>query len=180
MTAASRRVLVAGVRRSDLGQCYLCRYLKAPIRHKYLLLITSPTAAAAPQANKSPFCQESIACSQNCKWQCVPSCCCVCRAGGEKWPCQMPLLTPACNDLVTLREASKVSSLTKWACNTVISQGVVSEDWDYGRSGNEREWASVPQLHGALRHCESMWQCACYLWTHSDLNISSLVCNIII
>lgn len=36
----------------------------------------------------------------------------------------MPLLTPACNNLVTLREASKGSSLTKWACNAVITQGL--------------------------------------------------------
>lgn len=36
----------------------------------------------------------------------------------------MPLLTPACNNLVTLKEASEGSSLTKWAGNTVITQGV--------------------------------------------------------
>jgi len=64
----------------------------------------------------------------------------------------MPLLAPACDNLVTLREATKGSSLTERACKTVITQGVeclkAENIVDLALKGYER----LPQVHWTLRH----------------------------
>lgn len=59
----------------------------------------SPASQSHFPRQHPPFAKEQIH---------VPSNCCVCRAAGEKWPRQMSLFTPGCNNLVTQRGLQRV------------------------------------------------------------------------
>lgn len=67
---------------------------------------------------------------------------------------------PACSNLVTLGEASKGSSLTKWDCNTVITQGIehlkAENMVDLALKGDEHLSPSCLEHSGTANSCDNV------------------------